>query len=282
MGLFSKGNRNDSVHAERVAQQQLPLPGLAEYASAHGWRSAGPAAFDEDVGSYVHTMTRNLYGVPDSIVNIGYGVYETRYANAYTANLNGRKSVIANAYTTIRLMGPQVGPGSDAGVSVCVAELAEPMPVLLVDLKQYQPFSTSWDLVPTGDPAFDHRFTVRGIEAGFTRQVLGTVSGMLMSRDDWVFQMAGEQVMCVCSAPFTSADDMLQRLQVLDQFAAAMPAQAGLYNRIPGFPTFPDGTPLDPARPEEMEAKLAALSKEQRDQVLQQVQAYKANFRHRR
>ena len=281
MGLFSKGRRNRAIQGERAAQEQLPLPGLAEFASAQGWRPAGPAAFDGDVGPYVHTMTRNLYGVPDSIVNIGYGVYETRFANAYSGDRNGRKSLIANAYTTIRLLGPDVGPGSEAGVSVCVAELAQPMPILLVNLKRYQPFSASWDPVPSGDPAFDHRFTVRGPDGGFTRQVLGTVSGMLMTRDDWVFQVTGELVMCVCSVPFTSADDVLQRLQMLDQFAAAIPEQAGLYNRIPGFPTFPDGTPLDPARPEETEAKLAALSQEQRDRVLQQVQAYKADLRRR-
>ena len=161
MGLFSKGQRNRAIQGERAAQEQLPLPGLAGFASAHGWQSAAP-------------------------------------------------------------------------------------------------------------------------DDGFTRQVLGTVSGLLMNRDDWVFQVTGEQVMCVCSAPFTSADDVLQRLQVLDQFVAAIPAQDGLYNRIPGFPAFPDGTPLDPARPEETEAKLAALSQEQRDQVLRQVQAYKANLRRRR
>lgn len=279
MGLFSKAKRTTAIQAERGAQQQVPLPGLAEYAAGHGWQPAGPAAFDDDVGEFVHTMTRNLYGVPDSIVTIGYGVYESRYANAYTATVNGRRCAIANAFTTIRLLGPQVGPGSDAGVSLCVVQLPEPMPMLTIDLKRYQPFHASWDPVPAGAPAFDDRFTVRGSEDNFTRQLLPAVSGLLMGRDDWVFSVANEQVMCLCSTPFATVQDVLERLQVLDQFVAAMPAQAGLYGRIPGFPRFPDGTPVDPARPEEMEAELAALSQEQRDQVLQQIQAYKANSR---
>ncbi len=259
MGLFSR--KNPAVDNQSGTDSRSAVTGLAEHASEVGWKPLGAQPFRSPFDQFVNWASCDIVHMNTGGPGTPFPAVTT-YHSAFGGDLNGRSFAIANAYTT----GPK-------GSWVSVAQLWFPtMPELFVF-----PHRTIRILSPsaykTGDSEFDRRFTVQTPDTALADQVLvPAVRAVLQRRDDWYFEMFGYEVVCVSPKTYEDVADVKDRLGVLESLLAALPPDFVKHPTPTTLPTFPDGTPIDVTRPEELEAALMRLTPEQQAQMLQQFQ----------
>ena len=204
-------------------------------------------------------------------VNQHIAVYRDIYASAiagpYPSPTSGHGLRVANGWA---------GYGPRRGVSVGSLQLAVSLPMVFIGLRPYYSAAHNLPLTPTGDRAFDARFEVRAHDPDFAAELIGPqVRAIMMSRDDWSFMLAGNQVIAVCAAPYQAGDEMTERIAMLGHISAAMPASA-VARAGRAMRTLADGTVLDDSDPGRLEAALAAMPAQERDLLQARIAADRA------
>jgi hypothetical protein len=259
MGLFSRNKPAADNQSE--TDSRSGVPGLAEHASEVGWKPLGAQPFKSPFNQFVRWASCDIVHMSTGGPGTPFPAVTT-FHSAFGGDLNGRSFAIANAYTT----GPK-------GSWVSVAQLWFPtMPELSIF-----PYRTIRVPSPsdhkTGDSEFDRRFTVQTQDTALADRVLvPAVRAVLQRRDDWYFQMFGYEITCVDPKCYEDVADVEDRLGVLESLLAALPSDFVKDPTPTTQMTFPDGTPIDVTRPEELEAALLRLTPEQQTQILQQFQ----------
>jgi len=252
----------------RLAPSESGVPhsavGVAAYASAQGWTGPAGDLGDEQLpADYAGRMLRN-------ILASGEEVGQATFHDVYRGELSGRAFVLGNASV-----------GNRSG-SVCVLHLGEVLPPLFVNLRAHQPYIRfAMKEITLESDAFNHRFQVLALDRKYATDVVSErTMALLMARDDWVFALEFDRLVCVCGTPLTTADDYRTRLDAVSQFAALIPPFVG-QDRAAHMPALPDGTTLDlldPASLEKFKSALLAMTPEQRTEFLTQVRTEGARF----
>lgn len=270
----------DAERAQRRGERQEPIPELAEYAAAHGW--TGPSAdlgSDEMTGEYVETMLRNLSGNPRSAeISADVGVEGPEWSNLYSGTSNGRAFVVGNVWMGFR----DAATRSHIDGSLCVLHLNEALPPLLVNLRGCRPFLRLGMKEMTFESEdFNRRFQVVALNREYTMDLITErVMALLMERDDWVFFLELDRMICLARSPLRSPEDYAARVDALGRFAALIPAFVE-QDRAMQMPTLPDGTVIDPtdeASMAKVERAVSAMSPEERRRFVSQAQVAGARF----
>ena len=220
MPLFGR-RRNASTGVGHLDES-----GFAGEAPAHGLEPVSGAVLDEPLEDAVREIARVLHGSepdPMSVVASQPNHYRMNFHDAFRADLDGRRIIVANGAITVNpgLVGTGLGT---RGVAVCVVELPSILALACVQPRRYRhrvirhlPES------PTGNAAFDERFSVT-VWPGLPPTVLTPdMQRLLMARDDWIFRAERNQLICVTQDPFGSVDEMLHRRDDVMAIVAAIP-----------------------------------------------------------
>ena len=266
--LTRRRSGSDQRSAPSLGVGDAPAGSVQAYATAQGWRPVADLGPDELAADYVHSMLRNMLAGADDSVG------ETRYHDLYTGQADGRSFTLGNA---------AIGVGGTARTgSVCVLHLGQVLPPLFVNLRANQPFiRVAMKEIPLESEDFNRRFQVMALDRKYVTDVISErTMALLMQRDDWVFALGFNRLGCVCKAALASADDYRGRLDAVSQFASLIPAFVG-QERGANMPSLPDGTTLDlfdPASRDTFKTAVLAMSPEERQQFLAQVQENGARF----
>ena len=237
---------------------------LQAYASEQGWTGPASDLGDEQLAAdYARHMLRN-------ILASGEEVGQATFHDVYRGEPSGRAFMLGNA-----------SAGNRSG-SVCVLHLGEVLPPLFVNLRAHQPYIRfAMKEITLESDAFNRRFQVLALDRKYATDVVSErTMALLMARDDWVFALEFDRLVCVCGTPLTTADDYRTRLDAVSQFAALIPPFVG-QDRAAHMPALPDGTTLDlldPASREKFKSALLAMTPEQRTEFLTQVRTEGMRF----
>ncbi len=149
--------------------------------------------------------------------------YRMAFEDVFRADRDGRRILVANAvfHPNPGLVGSKVGLRR---VAVCVVELPSVMALGAVQPRSYRhEILRHWPECPTGNRAFDERFRVRAGGLGGSFELPATVQGLVMARDDWIFRVQVTWFICVTPEPFSSIDEMVQRIDQVLAVVAAFP-----------------------------------------------------------
>jgi hypothetical protein len=259
----------------------LSVPGLDEYALSRGWRGLGHVS-GTDLDTVANAAADAWAGHPGGSSHT-IGVGPTALRNAYAGAIAGPYDAgtaphgfrIANAWTGY--------PGARVrGMSICALQLAVILPMTWIGLRPHYSLTRQLPSVRTGDPGFDARFSVRSTEPELASNLIcPAIWALAMNRDDWAFYLGGNHIYVVCAAPFHAGEDMSARIADLQAFAAAIPLTA-LPSPTTQLRTLPDGTVLDNSDPERVEAATAALTPQQRADLVAEFECRRAERRQHR
>jgi hypothetical protein len=246
--------------------------GLAEYAAAQGWTGPSTDLSSEQMArDYVERMLRNLFGAGDGSETTVSG---PAYRDLYSGQRAGRRFVVGNAE-----MG---AAGTEHTGSVCVLHLEEALPPLFVNLRKRRPYVRMLLKEMTFESeAFNDRFSVLALDREYASDVITEQTmAILMERDDWVFALEFDRLVCLAGSGLGTGQEYADRLDAVTRFADLIPHFVDQDKGLQ-MPTLPDGTVLDPADPESrkrFEDALMAMSPEQREQAIAQFQGEGAKF----
>jgi hypothetical protein len=238
--------------------------GVQAYAAAQDWTGPGGDLGDEQLAAdYARHMLRNILAA-------GQEAGEAAFRDVYRGHVSGHAFLLGNASI-----------GGRSG-SVCVLHLGEVLPPLFVNLRAHQPYIRfAMKEITLESDAFNRRFQVLALDRKYATDVVSErTMALLLVRDDWVFALEFDRLVCVCGTPLATADDYRIRLDAVSQFASLIPPFVG-QDRAAHMPTLPDGSTfdlLDPASREKFKSALLAMSPDQRAQFLAQVQESGARF----
>ena len=283
-----RGHRKKTKAAQQLgAREQVeaePIPGLAAHASAAGW--AGPSSdppADELVVDYVREMARTFAGEASTLLHDNFSVGKTRYVNVFTGEVDGRRVRFGNTFTNLQPNSPDyVGAGTDIPASFVLVELPAALPPLSVSLRRFPPYAPplvkEWTLESED---FNRRFLVMALDRKYVSDlVTPRVMELLMTRDDWVFLIEMSRLVCVCSAPLTTLEQVTERVDAVSTFAALIPGFVA-QDRGLAMPALPDGTvfdPSDPASVEKLKVAFTTMTPQEREAFLAQTQQAGARF----
>jgi len=262
-----------------AAQQakQAPIPGMTEYAASQGWTgpATDPGAETKGMGDYVQEMMGNLSGNPRSVrSDTDIRVSGPLWGNLHSGSSNGRKLMVGNVW---------MGFGSeDCAGSVCVLHLNEMLPPLFVNLRRRQPYIRfGMKEMSFESEAFNRRFSVLALNREYAMDVITErTMEILMEREDWVFYLEFDRIVCLAMSSLESPQDYAARVDAVTRFAALIPHFVE-QDRAAQMPTLPDGTVIDltdPSSREKVEAAFAKMSPQQQQELMAQARTQGARF----
>jgi hypothetical protein len=214
-------------HGISMHDIEVPVPGLGATAEAQAWQSVTGDPFDGHFGDAVHETTCTMYGFPpgmDTWQRKAVKIDDTLYRGAYHLAVDGRKVMVANAWTNIQPAARYVDDDMK-GVAVCAVELPTILTLACVQPRRFKPMMRVRD-TPTGDADFDARFMTFAA-LGAEQQVLTPdVRRLMMARDDWAFRAERYLFGCISLGAFQSADDVTRRIAEVLAIVAALPTSA--------------------------------------------------------
>jgi hypothetical protein len=271
----SRGARRRTVSGRAQGGGVSPdtIDGLTEYAASQGWAGPSKDLSSENMArDYVEDMLRSLAGAPRGGADVA--VSGPVYEDLYSGQVAGRNFLIGNAGIGVA--------GRERAGSLCILHLGELLPPLFVNLRRYHPYvRILLKEVPFESEAFNRRFSVLAVDREYAMDVITERSmAILMERDDWVFALEFDRLVCVANGGLASVKDYADRLDAVIRFADLIPPFVE-QDKALRLPALPDGTVLDPADPasrERFKEALLAMTPEQREQVIAQARADGARF----
>jgi hypothetical protein len=194
--------------------------------AAAGFEPASGDVFDDELESALRETARVEHGVSAQGIAQGGNLprsYRLAFEHVFRADRDGRRILLANAvfHPNPGLVGSRVGLRR---VAVCVVELPSAMALGAVQPRSYRhEILRHWPESPTGNPAFDERFRVCAGRFGGPFELPAAVQGLVMARDDWIFRVQVTWFICVTPEPFSSIDEMVQRVDQVMAIVAAFP-----------------------------------------------------------
>ena len=199
---------------------------FAAVGPAAGFEPASGDVFDDQLEPALRETARVEHGVMAEGIAQGGNLprsYRMAFEHVFRADRDGRPILVANAvfHPNPGLVGSRVGLRR---VAVCVVELPSAMALGAVQPRSYRhEILRHWPECPTGNPAFDERFRVRAGSLGGPFELPAAVQGLVMARDDWIFRVQVTWFICVTPEPFSSIDEMVQRVDQVMAIVAAFP-----------------------------------------------------------
>jgi hypothetical protein len=246
---------------------------LTGYASAHGWVGPSDDLSSEQLAvDYAETMLRNLFGAAGTGSEVR--VSGPRFEELYSGRSAGRPFLIGNARLGVA--------GTEHVGSICVLHLGEMLPPLFVNLRRYHPYVRLLMKEMTFESdAFNRRFSVLAVDREYAMDVISERSmEILMERDDWVFALEFDRMVCLTRSSLSSAKDYADRLDAVTRFCDLIPRfveqDMGLE-----MPALPDGTVLDPAdraSRERFKEAFLAMAPAQQEQAIGEMRERGAKF----
>jgi hypothetical protein len=239
-----------------------------------GWTGPGTAPpGGQMVQEYVQQTVRHLRRLDvEQLAHDGAGTDGTpSFEDVYTGLTENHVWYLGNA---------SVAGTSDG--SVCTVSLADALPPLWIgprDRTSSVPVLLKEVTLESED--FDRRYRVQALDRKYAFDMVSPrVMELVMQRDDWTFFLAFSTLVCVCAEPFPDVAAMQDRLAVVLGLVAMVPSFVDA-DRGAHLPTLPDGTVLDltdPASRDAVEAALAAMTPQEREHAVQQVQEQGLRF----
>lgn len=210
MPLFGRSHENARE------QFQAGVPALADMAVRQGWQPVTGQPFGGHLEDSVHEITRVMYGVRRGAVQLhgGIKVGQTIFRDAYAGAVNGRRVIVANAWTSIIEL---------KGVAVCAVELPSILTVICVQPRRFDSVMHMRDM-PTGNSAFDDRFLVQAMPGAGPQVLTADLQQRIMARDDWIFRAESYLLGCISKGAFATVDEVSQRIGEMLGIVAAIPA----------------------------------------------------------
>jgi hypothetical protein len=269
----------------RLAEMEKPLPGLVDYAAAHGWSAPGTdPRLDDFTADYVHKMIRHLWQVEEQnyVQHTPSVVHDNRYADVVTGGTAPRTWTVANAWIP-------VGPGEELVVgsrnltaAVCVMELGETLPPLFVSPRHDRPFLKMFlKEVTLESDDFNRRYRVQALDRKYAMDILSPrAMELVISRNDWSFSLEMTKVVCVAKGALTSVTDVQALVDTVTRFVDLIPSFVATDKAL-HLPTLPDGSTLDPTDPASrarFEEAVRSMTPEQQQEAVVKAQAEGARF----
>jgi len=222
------------------------------------------------VQQYVHQTACHLRRVdPDGAAGTNVGA--TGYEDVYTGLSENHVWYLGNARI-----------GGSLAASVCTVSVGDALPPLWIgprDRTSSVPVLLKEVTLESED--FDRRFRVQALDRRYAFDMVSPrVMEIVMQRDDWTFFLAFSTLVCVCAEPFADLAAMQERLALVLGLVAMIPSFVEA-DRGAHLPTLPDGTVLDltdPSAREAMEKAFAAMTPQEREQAVQQIQEQGLRF----
>lgn len=280
-----RADRSRQQAQARLAEMEKPLPGLEEYAAAHGWSTPRTDPhLDQFTSDYVHQMIRHLWQVEEQnyVQHTTAVVHDNRYADVVTGGAAPRTWTVANAWIP-------VGPGEALAVgsrnltaAVCLMDLGETLPPLFVSPRHDRPFlKTFLKEVTLESDDFNRRYRVQALDRKYAMDVMSPrAMELVISRNDWSFSLEMTKVVCVAKGALTSVADVQALVDAVTRFVDLIPSFVAA-DKAMHLPTLPDGTTLDPTDPASrasFEAAVQAMTPEQQQEAIVKAQAEGARF----
>ncbi len=287
-GLVTRRHHRLETKAEhelevREGEHSQPVPGLAEYARGAGWSGPGSEPPTDSAADFVREMVRTFAGEATILLHDNFRVGPTRWVNVFTGEVHGHRVRVGNAFVNLTPNVPSyVGAGTDIAASFVVVDLPAVLPPLSISLRGFPPYVLplvkEWTLESDD---FNRRFLVMALDRKYVSDmVTPRLMELLMARDDWVFSVDGSRLICVCRAPFATADDVTGRVTAVAAFAGLVPVFV-TQDRGLAMPVLPDGTPFDPSDPasvEKLKVAMAGMSPADQRAFIAQMQQAGARF----
>jgi len=235
------------------------------------------------VADYVREMARTFAGEASTLLHDNFSVGKTRYVNVFTGEVDGRLVRFGNTFTNLQPNSPDyVGAGTDTPASFVLVDLPAALPPLSVSLRRFPPYLRplvkEWTLA---SEEFNRRFLVMALDRKYVSDVITPRAiELLMTRDDWVFLVEMSRLVCVCSAPLTTLEQVKERVDAVSTFAALIPGFVA-QDRGLAMPALPDATvfdPGDPASVEKLKVAFTTMTPQEREAFLAQTQQAEARF----
>ncbi len=212
----------------RDATDEEDSPEVARFAGGPtaGFEPASDDVFDDQLEPAVRETARVEHGVAAKPTAQGGGLptsYRMGFEHVFRADRDGREILVANGrfHPNPGLVSSRVGLRR---VAVCVVELPSAMALGSVQPRSYRhEILRHWPECPTGNPGFDEHFRVRAGSLGGQFELPAAVQGLVMARNDWIFLVQATRFICVTPEPFSSIDEMVQRVDQVMAIVAAFP-----------------------------------------------------------
>jgi hypothetical protein len=195
---------------------------FAAAAAAHGLEPVDTEMFDGHLYDAVHESSRVLYeSTPRPMAGTTY-TYPTVFHDAFRGSIDGRTVVVANGWTNVD---PSLFESARdvKGTSICVVELPSILPIACVQPRGLHVLVRMLPKTPTGNPAFDERFSVTTMPGIGPAVVAPEMQQLIMARDDWVFRTVEYLLVCIGKGAFESGDGMRERIDEVLAIVAAIP-----------------------------------------------------------
>lgn len=269
----------------RLAEMEKPLPGLGDYAAAHGWSAPGTDPhLDQFTSDYVHRMIRHLWQVEEQnyTEHTTPVVHDNRYADVVTGGAAPRTWTVANAWIPVGSGEALVAGSRNLTAAVCVMDLGETLPPLFVSPRRDRPFMKMFlKEVTLESDDFNRRYRVQALDRKYAMDVMSPrAMELVISRNDWSFSLEMTKVVCVAKGALTSVADVQALVDAVTRFVDLIPSFVAA-DKAMHLPTLPDGTTLDPTDPSSrasFEAALQAMTPEQQREAIVKAQAEGARF----
>lgn len=197
------------------------VAGLAEAASAWGWKPVDGDPLESRLTDMVHGVARTLHGAfrstsQSSSVALG----GTTFRDAYRGTVDDRAVTVANAWIDVEAV--VAGGRHLEGNALVAVELSTVLPIVGIEPRgRHQ--GIPGPEVPTGNASFDAGYRIVGMGGLADGVVTPEMQQRIAARDDWAFVAHDTTFVAICRQPFATAEEVSQRVSEILGIVAAVP-----------------------------------------------------------
>jgi len=183
----------------------------------------GGPQLDQSAASFAHDMVKKLHGVPSSVDFTPVGGGPNRYADSFSGQVDGRDFVFGNVSFTVSHVHGGERPVAGA---FCSVKLGFLLPLVLINPRSCEAHMRAMTTrVKVGREDFDKRFEVRSGHVDYAVALLSAIADEILRRDDWSFFLEFRELISLAAAPFSTVDEITDRLAVMSRLVSMIPAR---------------------------------------------------------
>lgn len=201
------------------------VAGLADAASAWGWKPVEGDPLESRLTDAVHGVARTLHGAFRS-TSAGAGSHSaelgrTTFHDAYRGTVDGRAVTVANAWIAVEAV--VAGGRHLEGNAIVAVELSTLLPIVGIEPRGRHEGIPGPE-VSTGNASFDAAYRVVGVSRLADGLLTPDMQQRIAARDDWAFVALETTFVSICREPFATADQVSRRVSEVLGIIAAVPA----------------------------------------------------------
>ncbi len=213
--------RRHSADPASSAQPPEHVAGLHAAMMGRGWQPAPSQPFDGKLEQQCTHVALTMHKLSSSPLGPDPAIQGSNFRDSYRGMVDGRSVTVANAWLLMRdnwLSAIQPFHGT----SVCAVQLPTLVAPTCVQPRTFRP-AVPLAEVPTGDHAFDERYSVRAAPGLGPQLLTAPVRQLILARDDWIFLIDGALLGCIGRGAFEAIDDVWQRIDDVMNVVRAIP-----------------------------------------------------------